>query len=91
MAVNHSKKFQHPQPSGNANKNDCDSIVHLSEQLQLKTQGTAHVGKYVEQGQHPSIFGRSANVYSNFAIQLCYSDKCKKESQNHFDLHFPDS
>jgi hypothetical protein len=45
------------------------SILHPSEWLRSKTQGTAHAGKDVEKGEHSSIAGESANLYSHYGYQ----------------------
>ena len=37
--------------------------LHMSEWLRSKTQGTAHAGEDVEQEDHSSITGGSANLY----------------------------
>ena len=41
-----------------------DSILFLTEWLRSKTQVIAHTGEDVEQGEHSSIVGRSANLYN---------------------------
>ena len=40
-------------------------IFHLTPIRMLKTQVTAHAGEDVEQGEHSSIAGGSANLYNH--------------------------
>jgi hypothetical protein len=40
----------------------CDSSLHLSEWLRPKSKVTAHSIEDVEQGEHSSIAGGSANL-----------------------------
>jgi hypothetical protein len=50
----------------NANQNDSETILQLSEWLRSKTQLTVHAGDDVEQGEHFSIAGGSTNLYNHF-------------------------
>ena len=55
---------------GNANQNDYEIPFYTSEWLRLKSQVTAHAGEDVEQGEHSSIAGGSANLYNHFGNQF---------------------
>jgi hypothetical protein len=44
-------------------------ILHPSERCKSKTQGTVHAGEDVEQQEHSSIAGGSANLYNRFGYQ----------------------
>jgi hypothetical protein len=43
---------------------------HPSEWLRSKVQGSAHAGADMEQGEHSSIAGRSANLYNHSGNQF---------------------
>jgi hypothetical protein len=44
--------------------------IHPSEGLRSKTQEAANFGKDLEQGEHFSIAGRSADLYNHFGNQF---------------------
>ena len=43
----------------------------MDQALRSKTQVTAHAGEDVEQGEHSSIAGGSANLYNHFGNEFC--------------------
>jgi hypothetical protein len=47
-----------------------DSTLHPSKSIRLKSQGTAHTGKDVEQWEHSSIAGGSSNLYNHSGDQF---------------------
>ena len=57
---------------GNANQNNCEvpSILHPSEWLRSKTQGTAPAGENMEQGEHFFTACESANLHNHFGNQF---------------------
>jgi hypothetical protein len=46
-----------------------DPILKLSEWLRSIRQLSAHAGEEVEQGEHASVTGGSANMYSHYGNQ----------------------
>jgi hypothetical protein len=47
-----------------------DSILYPSQWLRSETQGAADAVEDVEQGEHSSIAGGSANFYNHFGNQF---------------------
>ena len=43
---------------------------YLTEWVRSKTQGAAHAGEGMEQGEHSSIAGGSANLYNHSGSQF---------------------
>jgi hypothetical protein len=51
-------------------KQHLDFILHWSEWLRPKTQGLPHAVEAIEQEEHSSIAGGSANLYNHFGNQF---------------------
>ena len=56
---------------GNANQNDPKIPPHIHIRMtKIKTSSTAHAGEDVEQGEHSSIAGGSANLGNHFGTEF---------------------